>query len=159
MSGHWTIKFAVDRNKSFQTLVFVLMPTHLRFGQWNSLPLSAKFDCPVTRQGVSLLATAHACETGVLSHTKDIPLWSLSFAQHLPAWNSCRIRAMCLLFPLSLKIPFTSTPIGTKNNNEWIDLLIGNLKAKKILPENSENNGLKQVLNLFHCWTTYRRYR
>ena len=27
--------------------------------------LSAKFDCPVARQNVSLLATAHDCETGL----------------------------------------------------------------------------------------------
>ena len=29
--------------------------------------LSAKFDCPVARQNFSLLATAHDCETGLLS--------------------------------------------------------------------------------------------
>ena len=29
--------------------------------------LSAKFDCPVARQNVSLLATAHDCETGLWS--------------------------------------------------------------------------------------------
>ena len=28
--------------------------------------LSAKFDCPVSRQNISLLATAHDCETGLL---------------------------------------------------------------------------------------------
>ena len=26
--------------------------------------LSAKFDCPVARQNISLLASAHDCETG-----------------------------------------------------------------------------------------------
>ena len=29
--------------------------------------LTAKFDCPVARQNFSLLATAHDCETGLLS--------------------------------------------------------------------------------------------
>ena len=69
LAGHWTIKLGRQTagcNKSFQSLVFVL--TQLHFGQWTRLLfLTAKFDCPVTRQNVSLLATAHDCETGLLS--------------------------------------------------------------------------------------------
>ena len=31
--------------------------------------LSAKFDCPVDRQNISLLATAHDCDTGLFTCT------------------------------------------------------------------------------------------
>ena len=31
--------------------------------------LSAKFDCPVARYNISLLATAHDCETGLLTQS------------------------------------------------------------------------------------------
>ena len=53
MAGHWTIKLGIQtsgRNKSFQSLVFVL--TQLHFGQLveQSSILDTKFDCPVIRQ-------------------------------------------------------------------------------------------------------------
>ena len=35
--------------------------------------LYAKFDCPVVRQNLSLLATAHDCETAGLSAAKHAP--------------------------------------------------------------------------------------
>ena len=57
-SSHWTIKLGIQtagRKESFHSLVFVL--TRLHFGQWNSLPFSLHFDCPVVCQNVSLLAT------------------------------------------------------------------------------------------------------
>ena len=52
--------------KASKSLVSVL--TQLHFGQWSkSSILSAKFDCPVARQNFVLLATAHDCETGLLT--------------------------------------------------------------------------------------------
>ena len=54
--GHWTIKLGIqtaDPNKRFQSLVFLLKQFHS--GQWSSI-LSAKFDCPVIRMTVKLMA-------------------------------------------------------------------------------------------------------
>ena len=63
MAGHWTIKLGIQtsgRNKSFQSLVFVL--TQLHFGQLveQSSILDTKFDCPVIRQN-SLLFRGFFC--------------------------------------------------------------------------------------------------
>ena len=49
--------------------------------------LSAKFDCPVTCQKLSLLATAHDCETDFFS-TPIIALERLSLAYLLCSWKA-----------------------------------------------------------------------
>ena len=51
---------------NFQNLVFVQHTTALWAAGQPSI-LSAKFDCPVALQNVSLLATVHDCETGLRS--------------------------------------------------------------------------------------------
>ena len=50
LAEHWAIKLCIQTagcNKSFQSLIFVL--TQLHCGEWSSIPLSAKFGCPVAR--------------------------------------------------------------------------------------------------------------
>ena len=82
---------------SFQSLVFVL--TQLHNGRCSSLPLSAKFDCAVAHQNVSLLATAH--------HFKQLfvllVLWELVYIFVRPVLTfspACLLACLfvCLLF-------------------------------------------------------------
>ena len=64
LAGHWTIKMA-DHNESFQknlSFFFFFHTAALSRMDLSSI-LSAKFDCPVARQNISLLATTHDCET------------------------------------------------------------------------------------------------
>ena len=54
------VKQTAGRSKRFQSLVFALTQQH--FAQWSSLPF-CQLDCPVARQNLSLVGTAHDCET------------------------------------------------------------------------------------------------
>ena len=71
--------------------------------------LSAKFDCPVAHQNCSFLATAHDCETELLSHN--------DYDKHLKRFKTLKQRMLATMLQNFLKkISFQIANMG-KNAN------------------------------------------
>ena len=64
--------------------------------------LSAKFDCPVARQNISFLATAHDCETGFFFFSLNGTNISILFLQWLTVVKNT-LTTDCDLFFLFLR--------------------------------------------------------
>ena len=107
---------------SFQSLVFIL--TQLHNGRCSSLPLSAKFDCAVAHQNVSLLATAHHCKKLFVL----LVLWELVYIFVRPVLTfSPACLLVCLfvcfvLFVLSYFVLFI-TELPTQSNQILVSLI------------------------------------
>ena len=103
LAGHRTIKLSIQSSRLQQKLPKFGFRSHtnaiLASGAVCQV-LSAKFDCPVARQDICLLATAHDCETGVLGRDNFVCNQSL---------NPIRNQAKWLISPINKSLAFDST--------------------------------------------------
>ena len=79
----WTIKPGIQtagRNKIFPKFALRAHTTALWPVEQSSI-LSAKFDCPMARQNLSLLATAHDCGSGEFLHKTIAVLFEHTYGQ------------------------------------------------------------------------------
>ena len=71
MEGHWTIELGRQNGRLLHWPKCSCVRTKTKLLE--ASVASAKFDCPVACQNSSLLATAHACQIGLMSSPCAVP--------------------------------------------------------------------------------------